>query len=283
MSYSNRSSFFLKVKSIAQDKSSSIYKKIASGFFVLVALLIFCIPVINKKLQYVEDFFDGRLSSIHNKMAIVNSNVRESKKKFFDIFSLIETNEKLRNENEKLSIANAQLAHVMLENESFKAMNNFVFPKTKKILSTRLIFRSDSQIGMAKIFAGKADGIKPGQIIVSSSGALVGKIISVSNNTSKLLLINEPKSRLSVSFPRINNKAILSGNYGENLKITLAETPVRPENGDVVITSGDDGYFPAGLLVGTVKMSDSQEMEVVPMITPSNVDLVSVLELDERN
>ena len=133
-----------------------------------------------------------------------------------------------------------------------KSINKFIFPKTKRILVTRLIFRSDGQVGIAKILVGKKDGIKNGQFAVSHTGALIGKIISVSDKTSKILLITEPKSRISITFPRIQNKAILSGNFKENLNIAFTKSDKTPAHGDVAITSGDDSYFPPGLIVGTV-------------------------------
>jgi rod shape-determining protein MreC len=282
MSYSNRFSFFLKVKSISQHNSSSFFKKIASGFFISLALLILCIPIINKKFRIAEDFFDDKLHSIYNKSAVINSNVKGVKENFFNIFSLIQKNAELKSENERLNVTISQLSCIALENEDLKKMNNFVFPKTKRIASTRLIFRSDGQVTRAKILAGKDAGVKSGQFVVSSNGALLGNIISVSNNTAKLLLINEPKSKLSVRFPRINNKAILSGNYNANLKIALAQSPTIPANGDLVTTSGDDGHLPSGLLVGMVALSGDNDIEIIPSANPSNSDFVSILELENN-
>ena len=283
MSYSNRFSFFLKIKSITQHQSSSFIKKIISLFFIGVAILILCVPIINAKIQVVENFFDDQLSSVHHVTAIVNSNIKEFKKDFFSIFSTIKENTKLRNENKKLKVISNQLANVMFENKELKLMNNFIFPNTKQILSTRLILRSNEQIGTAKILAGQTHGVQVGQFVVTSRGTLLGRIISTSKKAAKVLLITEPKSNLSVRFPRINNKAILSGNYNDTLKITFTKTSTMPINGDVVVTSGDDGYLPAGLLVGTVVISENKkERAVVPIIDPKNIDFVSILEFEGK-
>jgi rod shape-determining protein MreC len=283
MSYSNRFSFFLKIKSITQHQSSSFIKKIISLFFIGVAILILCVPIINAKIQVVENFFDDQLSSVHHVTAIVNSNIKEFKKDFFSIFFTIKENTKLRNENKKLKVISNQLANVMFENKELKLMNNFIFPNTKQILSTRLILRSNEQIGTAKILAGQTHGVQVGQFVVTSRGTLLGRIISTSKKAAKVLLITEPKSNLSVRFPRINNKAILSGNYNDTLKITFTKTSTMPINGDVVVTSGDDGYLPAGLLVGTVVISENKkERAVVPIIDPKNIDFVSILEFEGK-
>jgi rod shape-determining protein MreC len=282
MSYSSRSSFFLKVKSITQQNSSSLFKKIRGCFYIGTALLLLCLPIAHKKSQVIEAFIDDKLSGVYNKAAVINSNARRIKENFLGAFSLFDKNAQLKSENERLRIATAQLSHLTLENENLKLVNKFSFPKTKQILSTRLIFRSDGQATTAKILAGKEDGIRDGQFVVSTTGALLGKIINVSDKTAKLLLINDPKSKLSVRFPRINNKAIVSGNYNENLQITITQTPITPAHEDLVVTSGDDGHFPAGLPVGTVHVSGNNEIEIIPAVNPKNTDLVSVLELEGR-
>ena len=279
MSYSNRFSFFLKIKSITQHKSSSFTKKIVGCFFVGVAIIILCIPVINARFQLIENFFDDKLSGVYQTTAAINSDIKKFRENFFSLFSLIKENTELRNENEKLKVATNQLALISLENKKLKLINNFVFPKTRRILSTRLLFRTDGQVGLAKILAGKMDGVKDGQFIVTNSGALLGKIIRVSNKTAKVLLINEPQSKISVAFPKINNRAILSGNYNENLKILFTKIPMMPTNGDIVITSGDDS-LPPGLLVGTVVKNKNKEPIVVPTANPRNIDFVSVLEFE---
>ena len=283
MSYSNRFSFFLKIKSIAQNQSSLSTKKIIGGFFVGVAVLILCIPILNKKFQIFENFFDEKLSSLHSTTATFNFNAKKFRENFFSVFSFISENTKLKHENEKLRAIAAQLSHIKLENKNLKLINKFIFPKTKRILSTRLIFRSDGQVGMAKILVGRKDGIKNGQFVVTHTGALIGKIINVSDKVAKILLISGPKSKISVTFPRIKNKAILSGNFKENLHIIFTKSDKAPVHGDIVITSGDDSYFPPGLIVGTVVTYKTGQKIVIPMADPRNIEFVSVLKFEGEN
>ena len=82
MFYSNRSSFFLKIKSIAQNQSSLFTKKIIGAFFVGIAVLILCIPIFNKKFQIFEIFLMKNLSSFHSTTASFNSNVKNLRKIF---------------------------------------------------------------------------------------------------------------------------------------------------------------------------------------------------------
>ncbi|NRA73414.1 MAG: rod shape-determining protein MreC [Rickettsiales bacterium] len=283
MSYSSRSSFFLKIKSITQNQSSSLVKKIKACFFVGFAIIILCVPVLSKRFQIFESFFDKNLSYIHNITANFNLKIKESKKNFFDIFSFISENKRLKLENEKLKVIEKQFSLIKLENAKLKSINKFVFPKTKKIASTKLIFRSDGQVGIAKILIGKKHGIKNGQFAVTDTGVLIGKVIHTYNKTAKILLINEPKSKISVTFPRVMNKAILSGNFEETLNIEFIKTDKIPEEEDLVITSGDDGYFPPGLMIGTVTNSKYGKKFVLPLVNPKDINFVSILEFEGLN
>jgi len=283
MSYSSRFSFFLKLKSISRHQSLALTRRVVGCLFIGAAVLILCIPTINEKFQSLESLFDEKLSVLHTKSAEINADIKEMKAGSFNFFTLPKENLELKRENERLQAIASQLVSINLENERLKQMNKFVFPETKQILSTRLIFRSDGQVGMAKILAGSADGVKDGQFVVTESGALVGKIVNVSGKAAKVLLINDPKSKISVTFPTIRNKAILSGTYGENLEITFTENQTIPANKEAVIASGDDGYLPAGLIIGTVVTLRNGERAVIPRTNPKNADLVSVLEFEARD
>ncbi len=98
---------------------------------------------------------------------------------------------------------------------------------------------------------GMADGIEPGMAVITPRG-VVGKVVFVDNDTSKVMLLTNHKSGLDVITQRTRVRGIVSGSVsGEAMvKYMGRNEDVRP--GDRLITSGLDGTFPKGLLVGTV-------------------------------
>ncbi len=98
---------------------------------------------------------------------------------------------------------------------------------------------------------GARDGIRDGWATMDGIG-LVGRISGVGQTTSRVILLTDSNSRIPVTVQPSGQKALLSGDNSAAppLEFLDKQDLVRP--GDRVISSGDGGVFPAGLLVGQV-------------------------------
>ena len=98
---------------------------------------------------------------------------------------------------------------------------------------------------------GVGAGIHQGMAVITPKG-VVGKVVSVEEDTAKVMLLTDHKSGLDIITQRTRVRGIVSGSVdGEPIvKYMGRNEDVRP--GDRLITSGLDGTFPKGLLVGTI-------------------------------
>jgi len=104
---------------------------------------------------------------------------------------------------------------------------------------------------------GERDGLRKGMAVITAEG-VVGKVLQVYPHTAQVLLINDQSSGLGAIVERLRAQGIVRGSpAGETLlEKIMADEEVQP--GDRIITTGGDGIFPKGLLVGTViKVSPS--------------------------
>jgi rod shape-determining protein MreC len=106
---------------------------------------------------------------------------------------------------------------------------------------------------------GVEDGVKPLMPVIGPRG-LVGKIGTVDSGSARVLLIIDPNSTTDVLVQRSRARGLVVG--------TAMRTELRPsyyltrmeylrrisdiKDGDVVVTSGFDRIFPAGIPIGTV-------------------------------
>lgn len=117
---------------------------------------------------------------------------------------------------------------------------------------------------------GRDDGVQVGQAAIDENGIL-GQIINVYPNTSRLLLITDELQSVSVIVKRTGQRAIVSG-QGSNKSLRLDHifktSDIRI--GDELISSGLGGRFPAGYRVGQVsyinpvQKDNFMNIEVVP-------------------
>lgn len=105
---------------------------------------------------------------------------------------------------------------------------------------------------------GSTDGIESGFPVVGSGG-VAGRIIDVSWNVSKILLLVDYNSNIDALIQRNRSQGVLqgAGSRGCELKYVQRSDDIR--KGDVVISSGLAGVFPKGLLLGTVADIEKKE------------------------
>ncbi len=99
---------------------------------------------------------------------------------------------------------------------------------------------------------GSKSGITEGAV-VQAPGGLVGRVIQVTDHTSRVLLISDPSSRLGVTLSRSRDMGILRGQSSKFAIIDFFEKDPNVRVGDAVMTSSLSRLFPTGLTIGKIK------------------------------
>lgn len=98
---------------------------------------------------------------------------------------------------------------------------------------------------------GENDGVVTGMVARTSQG-VVGQVVQVSDNYSKILLANAPSSAIDAIVQNSRVRGILkgAGEQGYILHYVLKNAEVKV--GDKIVTAGIGGVFPSGITLGTV-------------------------------
>jgi rod shape-determining protein MreC len=101
--------------------------------------------------------------------------------------------------------------------------------------------------------AGRRDGVQQGQSVIDAGG-LLGQIIAVEAGTATVLLITDPDHAVPVVDARTGVRLVAYGT-GRSDRMDLVNIPLSSDvkPGDLMVTSGLGGRFPAGFPVGTVE------------------------------
>jgi rod shape-determining protein MreC len=199
------------------------------------------------------------------------------------------------------------LTRVQQENQELKSMVSALREENNRLKETlwaeeRLKKLSDLQSQyasvslVAQIFArdpsswfktvlvnkGQKDGMAKDMAVVTSEG-VVGRVIEVSSNTAKVLLLTDPNSALDVIVQRSRTQAIMEGKVEEICILKYVQKNEDVQVGDKVVTSGLGGIFPKGLMTGTVTKVERkrpgifQYIEVTPSVDFSRLEEVLIL------
>ena len=105
---------------------------------------------------------------------------------------------------------------------------------------------------------GSADGIEPGFPVITAEG-VAGKIMEVSWNTSRVILLVDYNSNIDALIQRNRCQGILRGRGRSGCELKYVQRSEDVKEGDVVISSGLAGVFPKGLVLGKVAAIDKEE------------------------
>ncbi|MEX1377046.1 MAG: rod shape-determining protein MreC [Eubacteriales bacterium] len=162
------------------------------------------------------------------------------------------------------------------ENQRLQALLGFTeeFPQYEYVHAKIIISDPNSWFLEFTIDKGANHGIVVNSAVVNEDG-LVGRIIEVYPNTSKVLAIVDPQSAVPVIATRSRDNGIAGGaidpytNTPEiKMSYLLNDADLVP--GDTVVSSSLMGIFPKGITVGEVKSvvrEDSSEQYAI--VTPS--------------
>ena len=130
---------------------------------------------------------------------------------------------------------------------------------------------------------GEKAGVKWDMPVVNASG-VVGRVVSVSNNYAKVLLIIDQNSAVDCLTQRSRDRGMVKGTSSDICKMDYMSKSSNAVVGDLVITSGLGGIFPKGLPVGrisSVKEGEGKlfkEIEVVPSVDFSKLEEVLIIQ-----
>lgn len=108
---------------------------------------------------------------------------------------------------------------------------------------------------------GARDGLVEGWATMDGIG-LVGRISGVGENTARVILLTDASSRIPAVIQPSGQRAIVAGDNSAAPPVDFLENPDLVRPGDRVISSGDGGIFPAGLLIGQIAADPGGRLRV---------------------
>lgn len=197
----------------------------------------------------------GPLQGFFTKLSLSTTKLKD---KYIALLNLEEENAQLRQDIAKLreqldeySVAYSRNRYLETALE-FKQQNTF--PKRM----ARVVGKDPSFWFQTLIVdRGENDGVVTGMVARTSQG-VVGQVVQVSDNYSKILLANAPSSAIDAIIQNSRVRGILkgAGEQGYILHYVLKNAEVKV--GDKIVTAGIGGVFPSGITLGTVSKVQSR-------------------------
>jgi rod shape-determining protein MreC len=175
---------------------------------------------------------------------------------------IYQQNQELRRELQQMKAWKEAALQREQENARLLDLNNVrLDPKFTKITGVVLADSGSPFRQTVLLNVGRRDGIVDGWAAIDGIG-LVGRIAGVGERTSRVILLKDTSSRIAVSIESNGQRAMIVGDNTSRPPLEFLEDPETVRPGDRVVTSGDGGVFPSGLLVGQVTQTQSGRLRV---------------------
>lgn len=188
---------------------------------------------------------------------------------------------KLTEENIKLNWKIKQLENLRKENIRLQKILNLQEQYHDKIVIAKVstIFVSDFARA-AIINVGKKKGIREDDIVINSEG-LVGRIVEVHDNWSKMFLVTDENFNVPTKIGKSEANAVVSGCNSDILNLSLVHEDIPIENGDVVFTSEYGSIFIEKIPVGVI-VKDNKKLSIKPYVNFNSLKYVGVIIKHEK-
>lgn len=238
-------------------------KRLLLGVLLLCLLGIFLLwridsPRVERFRAQVVDTvvpnFDGAMAPVTGMVNILRD--------FQSYERLYDQNRELRRELQQMTQWKEAALQLEQENARLLDLNNVRLDPRMTFITGVVRADSGSPFRQSVLLnVGARDGIKDGWAAMDGLG-LVGRISGVGDNSARVILLTDTSSRIPVTVQPSGQTALVLGDNTAAPPVDFIENAGSVRPGDRVITSGDGGVFPPGLLVGQIALDPGGRMRL---------------------
>lgn len=224
--------------------------------FVASIILIACPALDGAAAERGRAAVMGVLSPIQDIISSAARTIGDVWDHYIFLRDMKEQNEDLRKLVGELSTKYDNLKTLYIEtekkNKRLEEILGFSESAPYTLMPARVVGRDPSAISSTIVIdKGTRDGVVPDMPVISPNG-IVGLVLAVSRESSRVMLINDKNSRIDALIQDNREVGILEGATDGSIRLSYVDAGVPVRIGDWVVTAGVGDTFPKGLPVGEV-------------------------------
>lgn len=235
--------------------NSNIYIRYKKLIYLIISSLVFMI--VDSSTEYFSPIKNVTVATFiqaKNVFENITNNSKDIINNALYSDSISEKNNQLQTDILLLKNENYILQSYIQENKKLKLLLDYKNKnKVYSFIPSRIILsnRGSSNDGYL-VESGVEHNVKENMPIVDENG-MIGRVIKISNNYSKISFIDDINYYVSASSTRADFRGFVKGNgKGRNLIMSFVSLVSDIKLGDDFVTSGIDGNAPYGIPIGRV-------------------------------
>ncbi len=246
-----------------RDEYTTPLRRLLLGIVVLCLLAIFLVWRIDSPRveRFRAQVVDRVIPSMEWAMVPVTAVVNLARD-FQSYQRLSEQNQELRSELRLMRAWKEAALQLEQENARLLDLNNVRLDPRLTYITGVVMADSGSPFRQSVLLnVGERDGITDGWATMDGIG-VVGRISGVGPDTARVILLTDASSAIPATIQPSGQTALITGDNTSAPAVEFLENRELVRPGDRVVTSGDGGVFPAGLLIGQITADPGGRLRV---------------------
>jgi rod shape-determining protein MreC len=258
-----------------------LIQRFAFLFLILAAITLMLLSkaetsAVETVSSVVVDIFSPVMDALSQPAAAVSDAVNAVR----ELANIHEENERLRRENARLLAWQEASRRLAAQNQALMALLDYKPDPRARYIAARVIGDSGGAfVRSVLVNVGSRDGLTKGQAAMTGHG-LAGRVTAVGHRSGRILLITDINSRVPVLVQSSRDRAILAGDNSGTPRLAFLPSNATVNSGDIIVTSGHGGIFPAGLPVGRASRSDDGKVRVNPFVQFEKMEFVRIIDYE---
>jgi rod shape-determining protein MreC len=229
-----------------------------TGYFFLAVVvghvILISTQVTTKRgVPMLEQAVFGVFSEVQRVANGVTTGVRTSWQNYFALRQVQEENERLKQQISALQIRLQQERSLAQQSQSLQKLLEL---KTSSELATTaanvIAGGASPEFRTITIDKGTSEGVHGDMAVISPAG-IVGRVIQPSPRAAKIQLLIDRNAAAGAMVERTRAQGVVIGTGADELRMDYVSGSAEVKAGDVVVTSGIDGIYPKGFVIGQIQ------------------------------
>jgi len=218
----------------------------------------------------------GIFSEVQRGANTVATSVRSGWQDYFALRQVRSENEQLKQQLGELRVRLQEERGLAQQTQSLQKLLDL---KTSTTLSTTaasvIAGGASPEFRTITIDRGTGDGLRADMAVLAPAG-VVGRIIQPSARASKVQLLIDRSAAAGAIIERTRAQGVVVGTGADELRMDYVAGSADVKAGDVVVTSGIDGIYPKGFVIGQIQSVRRGAGEFSAIVIRPAVDFTSL-------
>jgi len=254
-----------------RQRTGYLFMAVIIGHIVLISAQVNT----ERGVPLLEAVTFGTFAEVQRGASSMIGGVRTSWDDYLALQSVRSDNEQLRREVAQLQVALQQQRALAQQSRTLVELLKLREATQLDTVAAGVIAGSASpDFRTLTIDKGSADGLRPDMAVIAPAG-VVGRIITPSARAAKVQLLIDRNAAAGAIVDRSRAQGVVEGTGG-SLLLNYVSGTADVQSGDVVSTSGIDGIYPKGFVIGQIESVERSAGSFGAIVIRPAVDFSSI-------